>query len=168
MLFLKAIAAIVLLLIFWVDAAGAVPVHISYAAIASNTARIWMAEGSGAFKRHGLYISANVPALLSGSIDLWSATASASSARLPAARQSFLDKTYGLVREYTERVPRVDPRIVPLLLEFDSVKGIEPEGLAAMMFDNSIVDQLIAENLSKSNSANQHRRWESTNMEALT
>ena len=68
MLFFKAIAAIVLLLIFWVDAAGAVPVHISYAAIASNTGGIWMAEGSGAFKRHGLYISANIPALLSGSI----------------------------------------------------------------------------------------------------
>lgn len=62
----------------------------------------------------------------------------------------------------------MDPRIVPLLLEFDSVKGIEPEALAAKMIDNSIVDQLIAENLSKSNSAKQHHRWESTNMEALT
>ena len=75
MLFFKAIAAIVLLLIFWVDAAGAVPVHISYAAIASNTGGIWMAEGSGALKRHGLYISANVPALLSGSIGIVSAAA---------------------------------------------------------------------------------------------
>ena len=75
MLFFKAIAAIVLLLIFWVDAAGAVPVHISYAAIASNTGGIWMAEGSGAFKRHGLYISANIPALLSGSIGIVSAAA---------------------------------------------------------------------------------------------
>ncbi len=39
----------------------------------------------------------------------------------------------------------MDPRIVRLLLEFDSVKGIEPEALAAKMIDNSIVDQLIAE-----------------------
>ena len=42
-------------------------------------------------------------------------------------------------------MPRVDPRVVPLLLEFDSVKGVDAEALAAKMIDNSIVDQLVAE-----------------------
>ena len=51
---LKAIAATAALLILWVDAAGAAPLRIAYAAIASNTAGIWMAEGSGAFKNQGL------------------------------------------------------------------------------------------------------------------
>jgi NitT/TauT family transport system substrate-binding protein len=52
--------------------------RISYAAIAANIAGIWMAEGSGAFKKHGLdvqlvYIPSsgtNVQALLGGSIDV--------------------------------------------------------------------------------------------------
>lgn len=58
---------------------------------------------------------------------------------------AFLDETYTLVKTYTERVPRLDPRVVPLLLEFDPVKGIDAETLKAKMIDNSIVDQLIAE-----------------------
>lgn len=310
MLLLKAIAGTALLLIFWVDAAGAAPVRISYAAIASNTAGIWMAEGSGAFKRHGLdvqfvYISSsatNVQALLSGSIDVMvggssgivsaaargapivavgsqmnrppatlyvqpevseaaqlkgqtlgisrpnssthvlsvlvlrklglenavtlrpfgdipgivaafdrkiiagmvntvapkgpsRALANAADLDIPYAMSvfavnrnylqnnrptiehvikayvegvammvndkplaskilakylqrsdlGFLDETYTLVKNYTERVPRVDPRVVPLLLEFDPVKGVGAEALANKMIDNSIVDQLLAE-----------------------
>jgi len=43
-----------LLLLLRCDVTGAAPLRISYAAIASNTAGIWMAEGSGAFKRQGL------------------------------------------------------------------------------------------------------------------
>ncbi len=58
---------------------------------------------------------------------------------------AFLDETYALVRNYTERVPRVDPRVVPLLLEFDSVKGVDSDLLAAKMIDNSLVDQLLQE-----------------------
>jgi ABC-type nitrate/sulfonate/bicarbonate transport system substrate-binding protein len=58
--------------------AAAAPLRISYAAIAANIAGIWMAEGSGAFKRYGLdvqfvYIPSsgtNVQALLGGSIDV--------------------------------------------------------------------------------------------------
>lgn len=310
MILLKAIAAAALLLIFRVDAAGAAPLRISYAAIASNTAGIWMAEGSGAFKKQGLdvqfvYISSsatNVQALLGGSIDFMvggssgivsaaargapivavasqmnrppatlyvqpeiseaaqlkgqtlgisrpnssthvlsvlvmrklglenaatlrpfgdipaihaafdrkmiagmvstvtprgpaRALANAADLDIPYAMSvfgvsrnflqnnratvervirayvegvammvnnkplatkilakylqrsdpAFLDETYTLVKNYTERVPRVDPRVVPLLLEFDPVKGVDPETLKATMIDNSIVDQLIAE-----------------------
>jgi hypothetical protein len=58
---------------------------------------------------------------------------------------AFLDETYTLVKNYTERTPRLDPRVVPLLLEFDPVKGVDADTLAAKMIDNSIVDQLIAE-----------------------
>src|SRR5258706_1716075 len=59
---------------------------------------------------------------------------------------AFLDETYNLVRNYTERVPRLDPRVVPLLLEFDPVKGVDAETMAAKLIDNSIVDQPIVEN----------------------
>src|SRR5581483_1318096 len=58
---------------------------------------------------------------------------------------AFLDETYAFVRKYTERTPRVDARVVPLLLEFDPVKGVEAEALTARMIDNSIVDQLPQE-----------------------
>jgi hypothetical protein len=58
---------------------------------------------------------------------------------------AFLDETYALARKYTERLPRVDPRVVPLLLEFDPVKGVDPATLQATMIDNSIVDKLIAD-----------------------
>jgi hypothetical protein len=40
-----------MLLLFRCNIAGSAPLRISYATIASNTAGIWMAEGSGAFKR---------------------------------------------------------------------------------------------------------------------
>jgi hypothetical protein len=50
------------------------------------------------------------------------------------------------VRNYTEGIPRVDPRGVPLLLEFDPVKGVEADALTARMIDNSIVDQLLEKN----------------------
>ena len=58
---------------------------------------------------------------------------------------AFLDETYNFVRNYTERTPRVDPRVVPLLLEFDPVKGVESDALTAKMIDNSVVEQLLQE-----------------------
>jgi NitT/TauT family transport system substrate-binding protein len=58
---------------------------------------------------------------------------------------AFLDETYILVRTYTERVPRFDPRAIPTLLEFDQVKGVTADALAAKVIDNSLVDQLVAE-----------------------
>jgi NitT/TauT family transport system substrate-binding protein len=74
------IAAMVLAILFLISTgtAAAAPLRISYAAIAANIAGIWMAEGSGAFKKYGLdvqlvYIPSsgtNVQALLGGSIDV--------------------------------------------------------------------------------------------------
>ena len=58
---------------------------------------------------------------------------------------AFLDETYNFVRNYTETTPRVDPRVVPKLLAFDSVKGVDSDLLAAKMIDNSLVDQLLEE-----------------------
>ena len=58
---------------------------------------------------------------------------------------AFLDETYTLVRNYTERTPRFDPRAIPTLLEFEQAKGINADALAAKVIDNSIVDQLVQE-----------------------
>jgi len=41
--------------------------------------------------------------------------------------------------------PRISIRVVPLLLEFDPVKGVKADALTARMIDNSIVDQLLQE-----------------------
>jgi len=57
----------------------------------------------------------------------------------------FLDETYTLVRTYTERTPRFDPRAIPTLLEFEHTKGINADALTAKVIDNSIVDQLVQE-----------------------
>jgi ABC-type nitrate/sulfonate/bicarbonate transport system substrate-binding protein len=43
-----------ILLFTYAAHAAAAPLRISYAAIAANIAGIWMAEGSGAFKKYGL------------------------------------------------------------------------------------------------------------------
>jgi hypothetical protein len=58
---------------------------------------------------------------------------------------TFLDETYTLVRTYTERIPRFDPRAIPVLLEFDRVKGVTADTLGPRVIDNSIVDQLAEE-----------------------
>ena len=58
---------------------------------------------------------------------------------------AFLDETYTLVRTYTERIPRFDPRAIPVLLEFEQNKGTNAEELGARVIDNSIVDQLVRE-----------------------
>lgn len=58
---------------------------------------------------------------------------------------AFLDETYSLVKTYTERIPRFDSRAIPVLLEFDQVKGVTADALAPKVIDNSIVDQLAEE-----------------------
>ena len=45
----------------------------------------------------------------------------------------------------TERIPRFDSRAIPVLLEFDQVKGVTADALAPRVIDNSIVDQLAEE-----------------------
>ncbi len=57
----------------------------------------------------------------------------------------FLDETYTLVRNYTERTPRFDPRAIPTLLEFEQAKDVNADALAAKVIDNSIIDQLVKE-----------------------
>ena len=81
---------------------------------------------------------------------------------------AFLDETYTLVKNYTERVPRLDPRVVPLLLEFDPVAGVDPETLKAKMIDNSIVDQLIADKFIEKQFGKELRTRNITNLEART
>lgn len=57
----------------------------------------------------------------------------------------FLEETYSIVANFMERVPRVDPRTVSTVLEFEPIKGADAEGLAAKLIDNSIVDKLVKE-----------------------
>lgn len=55
---------------------------------------------------------------------------------------SFLDETYALVTRFTEKTPRVDTRNVATVLEFEPVKGVDADTLAAKVIDNSVVDKL--------------------------
>lgn len=57
----------------------------------------------------------------------------------------FLEEMYLLAKNYTERVPRVDPRIIAPILEFAEIKGTSPETLAAKVIDNGLVDKLVEE-----------------------
>lgn len=57
----------------------------------------------------------------------------------------FLEETYTLVRNYTERLPRVATRSIPVLMELEQIKGIDQETLAGKAIDNSIVEQLMKE-----------------------
>lgn len=58
---------------------------------------------------------------------------------------SFLDETYSIVSKFMERIPRVDPRTVSTVLEFEPIKGADAEVLAAKLIDNSIIDKLVKE-----------------------
>jgi ABC-type nitrate/sulfonate/bicarbonate transport system substrate-binding protein len=58
---------------------------------------------------------------------------------------SFLDETYGLVTRFTEKTPRIDPRNVATVLEFEPVKGVELDALTSRVIDNSLVDKLVKE-----------------------
>src|SRR5688572_11081115 len=93
-----AAALLAILFLTGTGRAAAAPLRISYAAIAANIAGIWMAEGSGAFKRYGLdvqfvYIPSsgtNVQALLGGSIDVMVAGSSGIVSAARAALHSLL------------------------------------------------------------------------------
>ncbi len=58
---------------------------------------------------------------------------------------NFLDETYGIVTKFTEKTPRVDPRNVSTVLEFEPVKGVDAESLTPKVIDNSLVDKLVRE-----------------------
>src|SRR5262245_31352877 len=58
---------------------------------------------------------------------------------------NFLDETYGLVTKFVEKTPRIDPRNVATVLEFEPVKGVGAETLVPKVIDNSVVDKLVKE-----------------------
>ncbi len=57
----------------------------------------------------------------------------------------FLEEMYAIAHKFTERIPRVDPRTVATVLEFEPVKGVDPEALASKVIDNSLVEKLVKE-----------------------
>jgi ABC-type nitrate/sulfonate/bicarbonate transport system substrate-binding protein len=57
----------------------------------------------------------------------------------------FLEETYSIVAKFMERIPRVDPRTVSTVLEFEPIKGADAENLVAKLIDNSIVERLVKE-----------------------
>ena len=57
----------------------------------------------------------------------------------------FLDEMYRIAVQFTDRIPRVDPRTAATVLEFEPVKGVDAEGLAPKVIDNSLVDKLVRE-----------------------
>ena len=57
----------------------------------------------------------------------------------------FLDEMYKVSVQFTDRIPRVDPRTVATVLEFEPVKGVDAETLAPKVIDNSLVDKLVNE-----------------------
>jgi NitT/TauT family transport system substrate-binding protein len=57
----------------------------------------------------------------------------------------FVEETYSIVAKFMERIPRVDPRTVSTVLEFEPIKGADADSLAAKLIDNSIVDKLVKE-----------------------
>jgi len=58
---------------------------------------------------------------------------------------SFLEEMYTTARTFMERVPRVDARTVATVLEFDPVKGVDPDALASKVIDNGLVEKLVKE-----------------------
>lgn len=233
----KVIVGVALWILFCaVSSLWAAPLRFAYSVIAPPVAAVWMAEETGAFKRHGLdvqlvYIPSsgtNIQALLGGSIEI--ATPGSSGVVLAAARGApvvaiagmvttvrpraaarallnaadldipfamnvmaatrdflqrkpdlaeralkayvegvaalmsekegalrvlarylkrddprFLEEMYAIAQRFTERVPRVDPRTVATVLEFEPVKGVDAESLAPRVVDNSLVDKLARE-----------------------
>jgi ABC-type nitrate/sulfonate/bicarbonate transport system substrate-binding protein len=58
---------------------------------------------------------------------------------------AFLDEMHKLSVRFTDRVPKVDPRTVATVLEFEPVKSVDPESLTSKVINNSIVDRLAKE-----------------------
>jgi hypothetical protein len=47
--------------------------------------------------------------------------------------------------QFSDKTPRVDPRTVATVLEFEPVKGVDAETLTQKTIDNRIVDKLEKE-----------------------
>ena len=57
----------------------------------------------------------------------------------------FLEETYDTASKYLEPVPRVDPRIVPVILSFAGLKDVDVDELTTKVIDNSVLDKLQRE-----------------------
>lgn len=57
----------------------------------------------------------------------------------------FLEEMYAIAHQFMERIPRVDARTVSTVLEFEPVKGADPELLASKVIDNRLVERLVRE-----------------------
>jgi NitT/TauT family transport system substrate-binding protein len=58
---------------------------------------------------------------------------------------AFLDEMHKIAVRFTDRIPKVDPRTVATVLEFEPVKGVNAESLTAKVIDNRIVEKLTRE-----------------------
>jgi len=57
----------------------------------------------------------------------------------------FLEETFDTAAKYLEPIPRVDPRIVPAILDFAGMKEVNADEVAARVIDNSLLDKLQKE-----------------------
>jgi hypothetical protein len=58
---------------------------------------------------------------------------------------AFLDEMHKIAVRFTDRIPKVDPRTVATVLEFEPVKGVDADSLAPKVIDNTIIDKLARE-----------------------
>jgi NitT/TauT family transport system substrate-binding protein len=61
------------------------------------------------------------------------------------SQPEFLEETFDTASKYLEPIPRVDPRIVPAILDFAGMKEVNADDVAARVIDNSVLDKLQRE-----------------------
>ena len=57
----------------------------------------------------------------------------------------FLEETFDTASQYLEPIPRVDPLIVPAILDFAGMKEVNADEVAARVIDSSVLDKLQKE-----------------------
>jgi NitT/TauT family transport system substrate-binding protein len=60
-------------------------------------------------------------------------------------QSEFLEETFTTASKYLEHIPRVDPRIVPVILDFADMKDVNADQVASSVIDNSVLDKLQKE-----------------------
>ncbi|HTN70687.1 MAG TPA: hypothetical protein VMO00_06315, partial [Methylomirabilota bacterium] len=63
------------------------------------------------------------------------------------SQPEFLEETFDTASKYLEPIPRVDPRIVPAILDYAGMKDVNTDEVAAKVIDNSVLDKLQKEKL---------------------
>ena len=61
------------------------------------------------------------------------------------SQPEFLEETFDTASKYLEPIPRVDPRIVPAILDFAGMKEVNADEVAARVIDDSVLDKLQRE-----------------------